>query len=63
MIKHDDIIRKIQENLNTLSKSEKKVAEAKEVIEIGKPFFLQENDSYLREYDTEYKKTYNKIMN
>ena len=41
----------------------KKVEEAQEVIEIGKPFFLNENEYYLRDYDIEYKKTYNKVMN
>ena len=40
----------------------KKYDLAKEAIEIGKPFFYKENDHYLRDYDTEYKKTYIKIM-
>lgn len=38
-----------------------KFSEAKEVIEIGKPFFYNENDLFNGEYNTKYKAVYNKI--
>ncbi len=38
-----------------------KIDEAKEVIEIGKPFFYKENELYQAKYDTKYKAIYNKI--
>ena len=34
----------------------------KEIIEIGKPFFYNENELYLRKYNMSYKDTYNKIV-
>lgn len=37
------------------------VAEAKEIIEIGKPFFLEENEMYQAKYDTKYKGVYKDI--
>lgn len=40
----------------------KKYEEAKEVIEIGKPYFYKENEDYLRKYTTAYKETYKKIV-
>jgi|TARA_B110000977_G_scaffold106199_1_gene138466 hypothetical protein len=39
----------------------KKYDEAKEVIEIGKPFFYEKNELYEREYRRDYKDTYNMI--
>ena len=39
----------------------KKYDEAKEIIEIGKPYFYKENDDYLRKYTTAYKDSYKKI--
>lgn len=39
----------------------KKFDEAKEVIEIGKPFFYNENDLFNGEYTTRYKAVYDKI--
>jgi len=39
----------------------KKYDEAKEVIEIGKPFFYKENDDYLRKYTVAYKAMYDKV--
>ena len=41
--------------------SKKKYDEAKEVIEIGKPFFYEENDLYERQYTPDYKETYDLI--
>lgn len=39
----------------------KKYDQAKEIIEIGKPFFYKENELYLRKYNTSYKDSYKKI--
>lgn len=39
----------------------KKYDEAKEIIEIGKPFFYNENDLFNGEYTTRYKAVYDKI--
>jgi len=39
----------------------KKYDEAKEVIEIGKPYFYNENEDYLRKYTIAYKETYNRV--
>ena len=41
--------------------SKKKYDEAKEVIEIGKPFFYKKNDLFEREYRPDYKDTYDMI--
>lgn len=41
--------------------SKKKYDEAKEVIEIGKPFFYNENDLFETEYRPDYKDTYDMI--
>lgn len=41
--------------------SKKKYDEAKEIIEIGKPFFYEKNSLYEREYRADYKDTYDMI--
>jgi hypothetical protein len=41
--------------------SKKKYDEAKKVIEIGKPFFYEENELFETEYRTDYKETYDMI--
>lgn len=38
-----------------------KIDEAKEVIEIGKPYFYNENEMYQAKYDTKYKRVYKQI--
>jgi hypothetical protein len=35
--------------------------EAKEVMEIGKPYFYKENENYLRKYNVAYKESYDRI--
>ena len=42
--------------------NKKKYDEAKEVMEIGKPYFYKENELYLRKYTTAYKEMY-KLIN
>ena len=39
----------------------KKYDEAKDIIEIGKPYFYKENDDYLRKYTVAYKAMYDKV--
>ncbi len=39
----------------------KKYDEAKEIIEIGKPYFYKENEDYLRKYTLAYKETYKRV--
>lgn len=41
--------------------SKKKATEATEIIEIGKPFFYEENELYQRKYNMQYKNLYKKI--
>lgn len=43
-------------------KSKDKIEEAKEVIEIGKPFFYKENINQFFKYKGHYKKAYDKLV-